>query len=63
MNGSCIITQSLGTTVSDTPFHCGSKEGTPGIDNLFPFLGDMDEFRIYNRELSATAVSSLYSLR
>jgi alpha-tubulin suppressor-like RCC1 family protein len=46
-----------------SPLFIGARKGWAGHDDPFrPFNGSIDEIRIYNRALSSTEVSALYTL-
>jgi len=56
VNASNPVSASLsGTLISQSPFSIGSEAGTDPLDGL------IDDFRVYNRALSASEVSALYN--
>lgn len=56
LNGEEVGTDTLSGTLGGEHFGLGGRDGGSGGE----FNGKMDEFRVYNRELSAAEVSDLY---
>ena len=57
LNGNLEINTTRTIPVSNANIYLGSRNG-----NQFPFAGDIDDVRIYNRALSAAEITALYNI-
>lgn len=66
-NNSAMATSFIGSGISNFVTLGNSLSGTTcipgGVASLTPFDGDMDEFRIYSRELTTNDVCRLYAIQ
>ena len=66
VNGNLITNLTTGSTLADTDpsrndFRIGNRQLAQGGGNVEPFVGNIDDVRVYNRALTASEIQQLYA--